>query len=156
MITTDHIVKGFFVNSAGTKVEFEGKAVRVYSIKGVLPMVEIDTPDGSMHTQEANAVVVGTWKAPKREAVAMGTRTKVRGNKIEAGMTILVKEMTHFGEDLGSKFYPDHRITMATPVKVTGEPTFETRNSTRWYLIPTEVGMVECPAVQTITVISND
>lgn len=156
MITTDHIVKGFFVNSAGTKVEFEGKVIRVYSMKGILPMVEVDTPNGSMHSQEANAVVVGTWKAPKRKAVVMGTRTKVRGNKIEEGMTILVSMRLDFNKATGSRYYPDHRITRAEAVKVTGAPEFEIRNSTRWYLIPTTVGMVEVPSVQTITVVSND
>jgi hypothetical protein len=156
MINLNSIVKGSFPTSAGHRVEFEGKAIRLYTIQGVMPMVEVDTPDGPMNCQIADATVIGTWKAPTRKATIMGARTKVRGNKLEEGMTILVKEMSRFGEGLGSQFYPDHRITMATPVKVTGEPTFETRNSTRWYLIPTSVGIVECPAVQTITVVSND
>jgi hypothetical protein len=158
MITTDHIVKGFFVNSAGTKVEFEGKVIRVYSMKGVLPMVEVDTPDGSMHSQEANAVVVGTWKAPKRKAVVMGTRTKVRGAAIKEGMTILVSE--HTNPDGSTYLYPDHRITKATAAKVTGKPEIEMvggwRRATRFYLIETTEGRIRVSSVQTITVVSND
>jgi hypothetical protein len=154
MITTDNIVKGFFVNSAGNRIEFEGKAIRIYSIQGVLPMVEVDTPDGSMHSQIANAVVVGTWKAPKREAAIVGTRTKVRGNKIEEGMTILVSERNGTADGDAPYLYPDHRITKATPAKVTSTPTYEIRNSTRFYLIETEIGKVVVPSVQTITVVS--
>jgi hypothetical protein len=154
MITTDHIVNGYFVNSAGNRIDFEGKVIRLYSIKGILPMVEVDTPNGSMHSQLENAVVVGTWKAPTRKAAIMGTRTKVRGNKIEEGMTILVSERENYTKD-GTYWYPDHRITKATAVKVIGTPTNEVRAGSRYYQIPTEVGEVDCSSVQTITVVSN-
>lgn len=159
MITTDSIVKGSFPTSAGHRVEFEGKVIRIYTIQDVVPMIEVDTPDGPMHAQIADAEVIGTWKAPKKEKI-MGNRTKVRGNGIKEGMTILVSEIDREEDEVTSRWYPDHRVTKATQAKVTGEPTIRMtggfHRSTRHYVIPTSVGEVIVPSTQTITVISLD
>ncbi len=50
-------VNGFFYQSSGNIVEVIGKLIRRYMIQGVLPMLEVETTNGRMHVEVANAEI---------------------------------------------------------------------------------------------------
>ena len=55
--TATYQVTGFFTQSSGNIVSVVGKLMWRYVIQGVLPMLAVDTPDGTMHVAEEDAQV---------------------------------------------------------------------------------------------------
>jgi hypothetical protein len=101
-MATTATVTGFFYQSSGNIVEVIGKLIRRYMIQGVLPMFEVETSNGRMHVEVANATLeIAPFNdgGPELEDIEASRYTTVHPTTGE-----LVKIPTHKGKRDGIKF----------------------------------------------------
>ncbi len=84
---TSYAVTGFFTQSSGNVVSVVGKLMWRYVIQGVLPMIAVDTPDGTMHVAEEDAQVTKVVEPKTERSARYTTKHPESGEIVEVHRT---------------------------------------------------------------------